>query len=88
MNVEIETTKRNALLDVEQLSRSPSVYKPVLASDWRKPGRHILSVNQGMIEWTRPTLPELWRWFVRNLRSSARRLRLARDVRVAKGSSR
>jgi len=88
VNVEIETTERNQLLDVEQLSRSPSVYKPVLVSDWRRPGRRILSVNQGMIEWTRPTLSELWRWFVRSLRSSARGRRLARGLRVAKGSSR
>jgi hypothetical protein len=88
VNVEIETTKRNQLLDVEQLSRSPSVYKPVLVSDWRQPGRRILSVNQGMIEWTRPTPPELWRWLVRSLRSSARGRRLARGLRVAKNSSR
>jgi phenylacetate-CoA ligase len=88
VNVEIETTERNALLDVEQLSRSPSVYKPVLVSDWRRPGRRILSVSQGMIEWTRPTLPELWRWLVRSLRSSARGRRLARGLRVAKDPSR
>jgi phenylacetate-CoA ligase len=88
VNVEIETTERNALLDVEELSRSPSVYKPVLVSDWRRPGRRILSVSQGMIEWTRPTLPELWRWLVRNLRSSARGRRLARGLRVAKDPSR
>jgi hypothetical protein len=88
VKVEIETTEQNQLLDVEQLSRSPSVYKPVLVSDWRQPGRRILSVNQGMIEWTRPTLPELWRWFVRSLRSSARGRRLARGLRVAKDSSR
>ncbi len=88
VNVEIETTERNQLLDVEQLSRSPSVYKPVLVSDWRRPGKRILSVNQGMIEWTRPTLPELWRWFVRSLRSSVRGRRLARGVRVAKDPSR
>jgi phenylacetate-CoA ligase len=84
VNVEIETTERNALLDVEQISRSPSVYKPVLMSDWRQPGRRILSVNQGMMEWTRPSLPELWRWLVRSLRRSARGRRLARGLRVAK----
>jgi phenylacetate-CoA ligase len=84
VNVEIETTERNALLDVEQISRSPSVYKPVLMSDWRQPGRCILSVNQGMMEWTRPSLPELWRWLVRSLRRSARGRRLARGLRVAK----
>ena len=84
VNVEIETTEQNALLDVEKISRSPSVYKPVLVSDWRQSGRRILSVDQGMMEWTRPTLPELWRWLMRGLRSSARGRRLARDLRVAK----
>ncbi|MBW2419933.1 MAG: phenylacetate--CoA ligase family protein [Deltaproteobacteria bacterium] len=84
VKVEIETTERNALLDVEQISRSPSVYKPVLVSDWRRPGRRILSVNQGMMEWPRPSLPELWRWLVRSLRTSARGRQLARTLRVAK----
>ena len=88
MNVEIETTERNALLDVEQISRSPSVYKPVLVSDWRRPGRRILSVNQGMMDWTRPTLPELWRWLIRGLRAGVRRRRLARELRVASVPSR
>jgi phenylacetate-CoA ligase len=88
VKIEIETTERNALLDVESLSRSPSVYKPVLVSDWRRPGRRILSVSQGMIEWQRPTLPELWRWLVRGLRNSARGRRLARELRVAKHTSR
>jgi len=88
VSVEIETTERNALLDVELLSRSPSVYKPVLVSDWRRPGRRILSVSQGMMEWTRPTLSELWRWLARGLRRGARGRRLARGLRVAKDSSR
>jgi phenylacetate-CoA ligase len=86
LKVEIERTAPNALLDVEALSRSPSVYKPQLVSDWRRPGRHILSVSQGMIEWPRPSLPELWRWLVRSLRTGARQRRLARELRVAKRS--
>jgi phenylacetate-CoA ligase len=81
---EIEVARPNELLDVEQLSRSPSVYKPVLVSDWRKPGRRILSVSQGMIEWTAPTPAELWRMLVRSVRRSLRGRRLARDLRVAK----
>ncbi len=86
VKVEIETTARNALLDVEQLSRSPKIYKPVLVSDWRRPGRRILSINQGMMEWTRPSFAELWRWLVRSVRTSARARRLARDLRVAKST--
>ncbi len=88
LNVEIERTAPNSLLDVEALSRGPSVYKPLLVSDWRRPGRHILSVSQGMVEWPRPSVPELWRWLVRNLRAGVRRRRLERELRVAKGPRR
>jgi phenylacetate-coenzyme A ligase PaaK-like adenylate-forming protein len=87
VRVEIEITEPNALLDVEQISRSPSVYKPVSVSDWRRPGRRILSVNQGMMEWTRPSVSELWRWLMRSLRRSVRGRQLARGLRVAKDSS-
>jgi phenylacetate-CoA ligase len=83
--VEVELTSPNTLLDVELLGRSPSVYKPVVVSDWRAPGRHVLSVHQGMIEWPRPTLAELWRWLVRNLRAARRRRQLARRRPVAPG---
>ena len=84
--VEIELTDPNELLDIETLSRSPSVYKPVLVSDWMGPGRRILSVSQGMIEWPSLSLPELRRWLMRMLRARSRRRRLARQIRVAKGS--
>jgi phenylacetate-CoA ligase len=85
--IEVERTAQNSLLDVEQLSRSPSVYKPVLVSDWRRPGRHTMSVSQGMIEWPRPSFPELRRLLVRSLRSAARGRRLRRELRVAKKTS-
>ncbi len=85
--VEVELTAPNDLLDVEQLSRSPSVYKPVAVSDWRAPGRNLLSVSQGMIEWPRPTLAEGWRWLSRSARATVRRRRLVREMRVAKGAS-
>jgi phenylacetate-coenzyme A ligase PaaK-like adenylate-forming protein len=81
--IEVERTAQNSLLDVEQLSRSPSVYKPVLVSDWRRPGRHTMSVSQGMIEWPRPSFPELGRLLIRSLRGAARGRRLRRELRVA-----
>ena len=84
--VEVECTPRNAILDVEQLSRSPSVYKPMLVSDWRGPGRRILSVSDGMIEWPRPTLAEARRWLVRLVRGSRRTRKLARELRVARAA--
>ncbi len=88
VQVDVERTPQNSLLDVEQLSRSPSVYKPVLVSDWSRPGRHTLSVSQGMIEWPRPSLPELGRLLVRSLRGAARGRRLRRELRLAKTPSR
>ena len=76
------------LLDVELLARSPHVYKPVVVSDWRRPGRHILTVVEGMIEWPRPTMPEGRRWLSRTLRTAVRRRRLARLATVAPRSAR
>src|SRR5439155_44472 len=78
--VEIERLERGMLLDVELLSRSPHVYKPVVLSDWRRPGRRILTVGEGMIEWPRPTWAEGRRWLARTIRTAARRRRLARDL--------
>jgi hypothetical protein len=66
------------LLDVELLSRSPHVYKPVVLADWRRPGRRILTVAEGMMEWPRPTWAEGRRWLARTLRTATRRRRLER----------
>src|SRR5207249_2164120 len=78
--VEVEPVEPGMLLDVEMLSRSPHVYKPVVLSDWRRPGRRILTVGEGMIEWPRPTWAEGRRWLRRTLRTAARRRRLGRDL--------
>jgi phenylacetate-CoA ligase len=84
LKVEVERTAPNALLDVVQLGRSPSVYKPVLVSDWRRPGRRILSVSQGMIEWPQLGLSDLWQWLLGIIRAARRRRRLERELRLAK----
>jgi len=78
--VEVEPVEPGMLLDVEMLSRSPHVYKPVVLSDWRRPGRRILTVGEGMIEWPRPTWAEGRRWLRRTLRTAVRRRRLGRDL--------
>jgi hypothetical protein len=83
--VEIERVEPGMLLDVDMLSRSPHVYKPVVLSDWRRPGRRILTVGEGMIEWPRPTWAEGRRWLARMLRTAARRRRLGRDLARAGG---
>jgi len=83
VKVEVERTAPNLVLDIEHLGRSPSVYKPVLVSDWRKPGRHLLNVGQGMIEWPSLGPRDAWSWLVRTLKTSLRARRLRRDLRVA-----
>lgn len=80
VRVEVETVADDELLDVELLSRSPRVYKPVVVGDWRRPGRRILSLGEGMIEWPRLSHGEAWRWLLRAFRRSARRRRLARRI--------
>jgi phenylacetate-CoA ligase len=81
--LEVEVVEPCALLDVELLARSPHVYKPVVLADWRRPGRRILTVGEGMIEWPRPTWAEGRRWLTRTVRTAARRRRLARELTVA-----
>ncbi len=82
--VEVEIVGPNDLLDVELLSRSPHVYKPVVLADWQAGGRRILSVSEGMIEWPRLTAAEGWRWLARVWRRSARRRRLQRGLRATR----
>ena len=79
--VEIERVGPGMLLDVEMFKRGPRVYKPALVSDWRKGGRRILTVIEGMIEFPRPTWAYLGPWFGRTARTMIRRLQLARAAR-------
>jgi phenylacetate-CoA ligase len=81
--VEIELVEPQMLLDTELLARSPHVYKPVVLVDWRRPGRRILTVGEGMIEWPRPSWAEGRRWISRTLRTAKRRRRLVREIGVA-----
>jgi phenylacetate-CoA ligase len=79
----IELVEPQMLLDVELLARSPHVYKPAVLADWRGPGRRILTVGEGMIEWPRPSWAEGRRWLSRTWRTAARRRRLAKEIGVA-----
>ncbi|HWP66742.1 MAG TPA: AMP-binding protein [Candidatus Limnocylindria bacterium] len=80
---EIELVEPQMLLDVELLARSPHVYKPVVLADWRRAGRRVLTVSEGMIEWPRPSWAEGKRWLRRTWRTAMRRRRLAREIGVA-----
>jgi hypothetical protein len=88
MPVEIEAVEPGMLLDVELLGRSPHVYKPIVLSDWRRPGRRVLTVGEGMIEWPRPTWAEGRRWLSRTMRTVLRRRRLGREPQVARDGGR
>src|SRR5262245_25894840 len=76
LRVEVEIVADDEILDVEVLSRSPHVYKPVVVGNWRRPGRRILTLGEGMMEWPTPTAGEAWRWLLRALRRSLRRRQL------------
>lgn len=84
VKVEIECAAPDMVLDTETLSRSPSVYKPVLVSDWRGPERQILSIDQGMIQWPALSFAEGSRWLTRIWKKAQTRRRLRRKIRVAK----
>ena len=83
VRVEVERVAAGMLLDVGGLSRSPRVYKPVLVADWRRSGRRILTVDEGLIEWPRPTWAEGRRWLMRTIRTAARRRRIGRPHELA-----
>jgi phenylacetate-coenzyme A ligase PaaK-like adenylate-forming protein len=83
--VEIEPLAPGMLLDVEMLGRSPRVYKPVVLSDWRRPGRRLLTIGEGMMEWPRVGWAEGRRWLGRTLGTAVRRRRLARAAKLARG---
>jgi len=81
LRVEIERVAENAILDVEHLGRSPSVYKPVMLADWRRPGRRLISISQSMMEWPKLSGREALRWGIRSLRTSLRGRRLEKELR-------
>jgi hypothetical protein len=76
------------LLDVEMLSRTPHVYKPVVLSDWRGADRRILTLGEGMLEWPRLEWGVVRRWLARTLATALRRRRLRRGSGLAGPSRR
>ena len=81
--VEVELVPPGHLLNVDTLSRSPHVYKPVVMSDWRRAPRKIMTVMEGMIEWPRPPASELRRLVGTMIATWRRRRQLLRELRVA-----
>jgi phenylacetate-CoA ligase len=81
VRVEIERVPANTILDVEHLSRSPSVYKPVMLADWRRPGRRLISITQSMMEWPKLSGRDAFRWALRSLRASLRGRSLAKQLK-------
>ena len=80
IRVEIERVPIHSILDVEHLSRSPKVYKPVLLSDWRRPGRPVISISQSMMEWPKLSGREAMRWGLRSLRARRRGRKLSKEL--------
>ncbi|HYV56333.1 MAG TPA: AMP-binding protein [Candidatus Nitrosopolaris sp.] len=86
--VEVEALRPGALLDVELLSRGPRVYKPVVTSDWRRPGRQLLTVGEGLMEWPRPSFGTIVGWLRRLLATARRRRQLRRRFGLARAERR
>ena len=80
VSCEIECTEPNALLDIDQIGRSPTVYKPVFVSDWNQSDRRLMSVTQGMMEWPAPSARVIGRMALRAARSAIRRRRLKKTL--------
>ncbi|MCH2185018.1 AMP-binding protein [Myxococcota bacterium] len=77
---EIELTEPNAILDIEQIGRSPTVYKPAFVSNWKQDRRRLISVTQGMMEWPAPSAQAIGRMALRATRGALRRRRLKKSV--------
>ena len=86
--VDVEAVRPGALLDVELLSRGPRVYKPVVTSDWRRPGRQLLTVGEGLMEWPRPSFGTMVGWCRRVLATARRRRQLRRRFGLARAERR
>ena len=86
--VDVEAVRPGALLDVELLSRGPRVYKPVVTSDWRRPGRQLLTVGEGLMEWPRPSFGTIVGWLRRLLATARRRRQLRRQFGLARAERR
>lgn len=77
---EIEFTEPNAILDIDQIGRSPTVYKPVFVSDWKKDRRRLISVTQGMMEWPAPSAQAIGRMALRAAKGVLRRRKLKKSL--------
>ena len=86
--VDVEAVRPGMLLDVELLSRGPRVYKPVVTSDWRRPGRQLLTVGEGLMEWPRPSFGTIVGWLRRLLATARRRRQLRRRFGLARAERR
>jgi len=83
VSVEVERVPPNTVLDVEHLGRSPSVYKPLMLTDWRgqTTGRRLISVTHSMMEWPKLSGGEAWRWLKRLVLGNLRARKLAKSLR-------
>lgn len=77
---EIELTEPNAILDIDQIGRSPTVYKPVFVSNWKQDRRRLISITQGMMEWPAPSAQAIGRMALRAARGALRRRKLNKNL--------
>jgi len=79
--VTVELLGPNEVLDRSAMFRTPSIYKPSVISDWRRPGRKPITIMEALLEWPKFDGQTLFHLGKRQLRNALRRRRFLREDR-------
>lgn len=77
--VTVETLGPNEVLDRSAMFRTPSIYKPNVITDWRKPGRKPITIMEALLEWPSFDGRTLFHLGKRQVKNALRRRRLSRE---------
>lgn len=81
----VEKLGPNEVLDRSAMFRTPSIYKPSVIADWRRPGRKPITIMEALLEWPRFDASTLFQLGRRQWRNAIRRRRLTREDRLHTG---
>ncbi|MDG2308179.1 MAG: AMP-binding protein [Candidatus Binatia bacterium] len=77
--ITVERLGPNEVLDRSAMFRTPSIYKPSVISDWRRPGRKPITIMEALLEWPTFDGRTLFHLGKRQIRNALRRRRLTRE---------
>ena len=77
--ITVERLGPNEVLDRSAMFRTPSIYKPSVISDWRRPGRKPITIMEALLEWPKFDGSTLFHLGKRQVRNALRRRRLTRE---------